>query len=71
MLTLLSIKNLLLYAANGWGATFESAALKSKPQPSKACFEPYSTQTQTSNFVKASVVRNRKQWIYETDFKSM
>lgn len=65
MLTLLSIKNLLLYAANGWGATFESAAFKLKPQPSKVCFESCSTQTQTSNFVEAYVARNTK-----TDLKN-
>lgn len=70
MLTLLSIKNLLLNAANGWGATLESAAFKIKPQPFKACFESYSTETQTSNFVEAFVVRNTKM-DYKTDFKSM
>lgn len=60
MLTLLSIKTILLYAANGWGATFESAAFRLKLQSSKVCFESYSTQTQTSNFVKVHIVRNTK-----------
>lgn len=73
MLTLLSIKNFLLYAADGWGATFKSAAFKLKPQSYEVCFESYSTQTQTPSFVKAYIVRNThtKKWIYKTDFKSM
>lgn len=48
------------HAASGWGAIFESAAFKLKPQPSKVCFESYSTQTQTLNFLKAYNVRNTK-----------
>lgn len=42
------------------GVPHLSAAFKLKPQPSKVCFESYSAQTQTSNFVEAYVARNTK-----------